>query len=198
MAVLQPHEFDMSYFTGGHPAGYSNYQRWYRYSSDILPSDESTGEYFSDIAKKFKLWQFLDTKKVLELGCAYGVIVQMLRENGIQAWGMDISEYAISQADPGVQPYLINSDVRGALPQYPRNAFNVVFSHDFLCCFSESDLNLLIIQMNKIGFLQVHFIRDDYNPDYYISMPVSWWLGLGFKKGTILILNNDFNNFYKV
>ena len=198
MAVLQPHEFDMAYFTGGHPAGYSNYQRWYRYSSDILPSDESTGEYFSDIAKKFRLWQFLYTKKILELGCAYGFFVQTLRENGIQAWGMDISEYAISQADPGVQSYLINTDVRVALSQYQRNAFNVVFSRDFLCCFSESDLNVLITQMNKIGFLQVHFIRDDYNPDYYISMPVSWWLGLDFKKGTILILNNDFNNFYKV
>lgn len=198
MAVLQPNEFDIAYFTGGHPAGYSNYQRWNWISGDILPVNESTGEYFSDIGKKFKLWQFLVGKKVLELGCAFGYIVQTLRENEVQAWGMDVSAYAISQADETVKPYLINDDARVALNQYARNSYNIVYSRDFLCCFSESDLNALIPLMNKIGFLQVHFIRDDYNSDYYISKPVSWWMGLGFKKGTILVLNNDFNNFYKV
>lgn len=40
-----------------------------------------------------------------DAGCAMGMLVEKLREKGVEAWGRDISEYAISQAADLVKPY---------------------------------------------------------------------------------------------
>jgi len=49
--------------------------------------------------------------RVLEIGCAKGFLVLELRERGIEAYGVDISEYALSQAPEEVQPFLSVLDV---------------------------------------------------------------------------------------
>jgi len=43
---------------------------------------------------------------VLDFGCAMGYWVKALREYNIKAYGMDISEYALQNADPAVVDYL--------------------------------------------------------------------------------------------
>ena len=45
--------------------------------------------------------------RVLDVGCAFGYMVRRLRERGLDAWGTDISSYAISQAPAETRPYLI-------------------------------------------------------------------------------------------
>jgi 2-polyprenyl-3-methyl-5-hydroxy-6-metoxy-1,4-benzoquinol methylase len=42
---------------------------------------------------------------VLDAGCAMGFLVEMLRKRGVEAWGIDVSEYAISQVDESVREY---------------------------------------------------------------------------------------------
>jgi 2-polyprenyl-3-methyl-5-hydroxy-6-metoxy-1,4-benzoquinol methylase len=42
---------------------------------------------------------------VLDAGCGIGLLVRSLRERGVNAWGIDISEYAISQVPDGVREY---------------------------------------------------------------------------------------------
>jgi SAM-dependent methyltransferase len=42
---------------------------------------------------------------VLDAGCAFGFLVEKLRERGVEAWGLDISEYAIARVDAAVAPY---------------------------------------------------------------------------------------------
>ena len=42
-------------------------------------------------------------KRVLDAGCAMGLLVEALVERGIDAHGIDISEYAISQAAPSIR-----------------------------------------------------------------------------------------------
>ena len=39
---------------------------------------------------------------VLDAGCAMGFLVEALRERGVEAWGVDISEYAISKVHESV------------------------------------------------------------------------------------------------
>jgi len=39
----------------------------------------------------------------LDAGCAMGFLVEGLAKQGVDAWGVDISEYAISQVDPSVR-----------------------------------------------------------------------------------------------
>ncbi len=42
---------------------------------------------------------------VLDAGCAMGFLVEALRQRSIQAWGLDVSEYAIERVSQDVQPF---------------------------------------------------------------------------------------------
>jgi cyclopropane fatty-acyl-phospholipid synthase-like methyltransferase len=44
-------------------------------------------------------------RTVLDAGCAMGFLVEALRDRGIEAFGVDISEYAISQVRSDIKPY---------------------------------------------------------------------------------------------
>ena len=42
---------------------------------------------------------------VLDVGCAIGLLVETLRDRGVEAYGVDVSEYAIEQVHPSVRAY---------------------------------------------------------------------------------------------
>lgn len=44
-------------------------------------------------------------KRVLDVGCAKGFLVEHLRNCGVEAFGIDASEYAISRVSPAARPY---------------------------------------------------------------------------------------------
>jgi 2-polyprenyl-3-methyl-5-hydroxy-6-metoxy-1,4-benzoquinol methylase len=44
-------------------------------------------------------------RSVLDAGCAMGFLVEALRDRGVEAFGVDISEYAISQVRADIKPY---------------------------------------------------------------------------------------------
>lgn len=50
------------------------------------------------------------------MGCAFGYLVSALRNKGVQAYGIDISEYALSQADEKIKPYLKSMSALDDLP----------------------------------------------------------------------------------
>ena len=47
----------------------------------------------------------INPKRVLDVGCAKGFLVKELRDRGIEAYGIDISEYAISQVDESIKEF---------------------------------------------------------------------------------------------
>jgi O-antigen biosynthesis protein len=47
----------------------------------------------------------LSPATVLDVGCAIGMLVEALRERGVEARGIDISEWAIEQVPPTLRPY---------------------------------------------------------------------------------------------
>ncbi len=44
-------------------------------------------------------------RTAFDAGCAKGFIVETLRKRGIEAWGVDISSYAIGEVAPEIRPY---------------------------------------------------------------------------------------------
>jgi 2-polyprenyl-3-methyl-5-hydroxy-6-metoxy-1,4-benzoquinol methylase len=54
---------------------------------------------------------------VLDAGCAMGFLVEALRERGVEAWGIDVSEYAISQVDDSVADYCRVASIAEPLPR---------------------------------------------------------------------------------
>jgi hypothetical protein len=59
----------------------------------------------------------LNPRTVLDAGCAMGFLVERLRVRGVEAWGIDISEYAIQQVHPDVQPYCWVGSITEPLPR---------------------------------------------------------------------------------
>lgn len=47
----------------------------------------------------------LAPRRVLDVGCSIGFLVAALRRLGVEAWGLDVSEYAISQVPDEIRPY---------------------------------------------------------------------------------------------
>jgi SAM-dependent methyltransferase len=54
---------------------------------------------------------------VLDAGCAMGVLVHALRDLGVAAFGVDVSAYAIGQAQDAVQPFLQMASLTEPLAQ---------------------------------------------------------------------------------
>ncbi len=44
-------------------------------------------------------------RTVLDAGCAMGFLVEGLRQRGVEAWGIDVSEYAVARVHPDVRRY---------------------------------------------------------------------------------------------
>jgi cyclopropane fatty-acyl-phospholipid synthase-like methyltransferase len=197
MAVLQPEEYNASYFDGAtqplkHNAGYSKYQRWYR-----TTADGTQGEFWKDAAEKWAKKLALPNKKFLELGSAKGFLVEDLREQGVDAYGLDVSQYAYDEASDVVKPFLTVGDARTALSKYDNNEFDVLFSARFIECISEEDLPALVSEMNRISKLQVHVV-DDFTGHkssaaaYYTSHTQQEWLDkYEWDKGTLIVANED-------
>jgi len=78
--------YDEDYFENGVQTGKSLYEN-YRW----LP--ELTVPMCEDLAKQLKIRRY---ETILDFGCAKGFMVKGLREVGMQAWGYDTSEYALS------------------------------------------------------------------------------------------------------
>jgi len=93
-----PSFFDADYYERGPQTGKSNYEmmRWLPDAS--LPM----------CAYMKRFMGIRDGDSVLDYGCAKGFLCKALRMLGVNAFGYDISEYAIANADPAVADFVSN------------------------------------------------------------------------------------------
>src|SRR5438045_3424894 len=63
---------------------------------------------------------------VLDVGCAMGFLVEALRDRGIAAYGVDVSEYAISRVREDIRPFCSVAALPDQLPAGLPNRFDVV------------------------------------------------------------------------
>jgi len=72
-------------------------------------------QFFSGISER--VMSDIRPRKVLDAGCAIGLLVEELRKRGAEAFGVDISEYAISQVDESVKPFCWAGSICDPLPE---------------------------------------------------------------------------------
>lgn len=118
--------FTEDYYLRGTQCGLSNYEN-YRW----LP-DQS----ISMVAHLRRYLRLNNGDTVLDVGCARGYYVQAMRMIGLDAWGYDISQWAIEHCHPDVKPYL-NNHLNGM-------NFRAVFSKDCFEHIAPTDLANLI------------------------------------------------------
>jgi SAM-dependent methyltransferase len=102
----------------GDRAGRSGYARYDRIASN------------ADIAG-WLLWRNFRVATSLDVGCATGYLVEVLRERGIGAEGCDLSQFAIDHAAPGAVGHVRVANLFAGLP-WPDGAFELVTALEIL------------------------------------------------------------------
>lgn len=102
--------YDKNYWCGREKSGYDSYQ-------ECKVQENNATNLFDTFQLK--------GAKVLDLGCCFGYEVKYLNKLGADAYGCDISQYAIENAYDKTR--IRWADITDELPYYP-NGFNFVFS----------------------------------------------------------------------
>lgn len=155
-------EFGEMFFDGPRQCGYGGY----RYDGRWIPVAQ-------DIVKHFGL-QAGD--RVLDVGCAKGFLVKDLMAvcPGLQAFGLDISEYALMHCEPEVVGRLhLGNATR--LP-FPDDSFDAVLSINTLHDLDAAGVVAALIEIERLapgrGFVQV----DSYHTEAQRELFLEWVL----------------------
>jgi ubiquinone/menaquinone biosynthesis C-methylase UbiE len=169
-------EFGRMYFDGPREYGYGGYNydgRWQPVALDII--------------KHFNL---KPGDRILDVGCAKGFLVKDLLACGIDAYGVDISTYALSHCEPEVvgRLHLGSAD---ELP-FPDNSFSAVLSINTIHNLSRERCLGALGEIERLsprrGFVQV----DSYRTLEQKSIFESWVLTAKFfdcREGWIELFN---------
>lgn len=65
-------------------------------------------------------------ENALDIGCAKGYLVDMLNQSGIDAYGIDLSDYAISQASDTIKSKLYTLDIEKEKLPFADNYFDLI------------------------------------------------------------------------
>ncbi|WP_373069705.1 methyltransferase domain-containing protein [Gemmatimonas sp.] len=92
----------------------------------------------------------LRPRTVLDVGCAMGFLVEELRIRGVEAWGVDVSEYAIDHVHPSVAEFCaVSSAANEVLPDRFPTSFDLVTCVEVLEHLGDEDVLRALINLTK-------------------------------------------------
>lgn len=104
---------------------------------------------FHKIAKK--IVDDLNPKTVLDVGCATGHLVAALRNLGVDAYGIDVSEYAISNVGDDIKPYCYVGSIADYIPKELLKKYDLVFCNQVLEYVYDEDLKKAIGNISSLS-----------------------------------------------
>ena len=135
------------------------------------------GPYFQGTAEH--IVEKFNPKTVLDAGCAKGYLVYALHQLGVDAYGIDASEYAISQAPVDVKDRVKHGLIQ-KLP-YKNNQFDVVICFDVLEHIPEKDIDKTFSEFSRVAkkhvIVRVPTRHEPGDLDKYHETvkPKKWW-----------------------
>lgn len=150
--------------------------------------------FFKEIAQRIAA--DLRPKTVLDAGCAMGHLVAALRDLGVEAYGIDISEYAISMVREDVRPYCVVGSLADPLPAALPDRFDLIVSLEVLEHLSETDGQKAIANLcsHTDQFLFCSTPDDFEDPTHINVQPTAYWADLFARNG--LYRNFDYSSSY--
>jgi GT2 family glycosyltransferase/SAM-dependent methyltransferase len=142
-----------------------------------LPYDRSQPhwlQFFGSIAEA--IIRELKPRRVFDVGCAKGFLVEALRDRGVEAWGSDVSEYAIGEVRPDLRDFC---SVRSAAEPIP-GLYDLVTCIEVLEHLSDEEGRAAVRNMTAVSD-QVLFSSTpaDFSEPTHINVrPVIYWLKL--------------------
>ncbi len=144
---------------------------------------EYTKGFLTRVAKHIA--EDLQPKTVLDAGCAMGHLVAALRDNGIEAYGIDISEYAISKVREDIRPYCAVGELTQPLPKDFPDRFDLVISVEVLEHLYEEDAAAAIHNLCSLTDRVIFSSTPDdlVDPTHFNVRPREYWAKLFAAEG---------------
>lgn len=126
---------------------------------------------------------------VLDMGCAVGFLAEALREIGVDARGVDVSEYAISQVPPMLQPYCRVGSILDPSP----GRFDLVVCIEVLEHLEPSDAPMAVARLCEASDdVLMSSSPDEFREDTHFNVqPREYWAGLFAEQGFFHDLDYD-------
>lgn len=128
---------------------------------------------------------------VLDAGCAMGYLVAALRDRGIEAYGVDISEYAISKVREDIRPFCKVGSLTEPLPAGLPDRYDLVVTVEVLEHLYEDEGRQAIRNICKLTD-EVLFTStpDDFTEPTHVNVQQrEYWCRVFFENGFVDDLN---------
>jgi hypothetical protein len=137
-------------------------------------SEEHWGRFFGNVADE--LIRIFRPSRVFDAGCAHGFLVEALWDRGVEAWGRDISEFAISNVRTDIRHYC----KAGSLTEKIEGRYDLVVSIEVLEHMTEADGKQAIANMTAVADRIVFSSSpDDFTEPTHINVkPAIYWMRL--------------------
>jgi SAM-dependent methyltransferase len=113
-------------------------------------------------------------KSVLDIGTGCGELVRVLREKGVEAYGLEISEYAVANSHGNV--------ILGSVTDIPfkDGQFDLVYSQGLWEYVAEADIDRAWAECLRVGRKQEHNIdtltdQAEWSKDFATHKSAEWW-----------------------
>jgi GT2 family glycosyltransferase/2-polyprenyl-3-methyl-5-hydroxy-6-metoxy-1,4-benzoquinol methylase len=118
----------------------------------------------------------LSPRLVLDVGCAKGFLVECLRDRGVEAYGLDVSEFAISEVRPDIKPYCWVGSVQDSISK----DYNLITCIEVCEHLSEADARDAVREMtaHADSILFSSTPSDFTEPTHVNVHPIIDWLRL--------------------
>jgi hypothetical protein len=144
-------------------------------------------EFFGALADQ--IVQTVAPRTVLDCGCAMGFLVEALRARGVEAFGFDISRYAIEQVAEDARPYCWAGSLLDPLP----GRYDLVVCIEVLEHLEQVDSERALENMcrwsDDILFSSSPSDLDE--PTHFNVQPVEYWAELFSRQGFLRQLEYD-------
>jgi len=125
------------------------YDEKYYVDARKMQLNRERNNWFVDMVKSF------GAETVLDIGCGPGMLVKSLREEGIEAYGLDFAP-SLKRIQWHGLPYFLNGDAQDL--SFPDNSFDLVFSSEFFEHLLPEQIEEVYKEMNRVGSFVVAMI----------------------------------------
>jgi len=121
-------------------------------------------------------------KRVIELGCGFGQVIKALRDFGVVAWGVDISQHVIDNTD--ASGFVFLASAQAYKNQLKKQDF--IISWNFLDCLADEAEAILVADALETADINYHVVciddgttqAQEYKDKGYFIKTAQYWLDL--------------------
>ncbi|WP_297417354.1 methyltransferase domain-containing protein [Clostridium sp.] len=156
---------------------------------DLPYGDQFWRKGFENIADQ--IVQQFKPKTFLDVGCAFGYLVAALRDRGVEAYGMDVSEYAISKVREDIKPYCKVCSATEEIPKEFPQKYDLIATIEMIEHLYPEDGDIAIRNICKLSdnIIFSSSPDDEAEETHFNVQPAQYWVKRFLKNGFF----NDYN-----